>query len=150
MQDTCEVAKCTICGLRALCAITSMGGWRALQEAVKHTEYDRLRGSQAKGPGLMGSWPAMAMTFVDNHDTGAHDTLRPARCGAPRLICVSFISYATALADLLRNSFFYNSSSTNAEQRRGIIFHPSFGLQAPPRNIGPGLPIMSCWGMPTS
>ncbi|GAB4820889.1 hypothetical protein N2152v2_007935 [Parachlorella kessleri] len=42
-----------------------------VQEAVKHTEYDRLRGSQGKGPGLMGSWPAMAMTFVDNHDTGS-------------------------------------------------------------------------------
>ncbi len=41
------------------------------QEAVKHTEYDRLRGSNNRGPGLMGLWPEKAVTFVDNHDTGS-------------------------------------------------------------------------------
>ena len=61
---------------QAPCAYSQawLRGWPVVQEAVKHTEYDRLRGSQGKGPGLMGSWPVMAMTFVDNHDTGKQGT----------------------------------------------------------------------------
>jgi hypothetical protein len=43
--------------------------WSA-QEAIRHTEYDRLRGSSGRGPGLMGAWPEAAVTFVENHDTG--------------------------------------------------------------------------------
>lgn len=39
------------------------------QEAVKHTQYDRLRDSRGKAPGLLGWWPDKACTFVDNHDT---------------------------------------------------------------------------------
>jgi len=42
-----------------------------LQEAVKNTQYDRLRDSRGKAPGLIGWWPARACTFVDNHDTGS-------------------------------------------------------------------------------
>lgn len=42
-----------------------------VQEAIKNTEYDRLRGSNNRGPGMMGAWPEMAVTFVDNHDTGS-------------------------------------------------------------------------------
>ncbi|KAL4457429.1 hypothetical protein ABPG75_012294 [Micractinium tetrahymenae] len=42
-----------------------------LQEAVKHTQYDRLRDRDGKAPGLIGWWPARACTFVDNHDTGS-------------------------------------------------------------------------------
>ncbi|PSC69027.1 glycoside hydrolase family 13 [Micractinium conductrix] len=42
-----------------------------LQEAVKNTEYDRLRDGRGKAPGLLGWWPDCACTFVDNHDTGS-------------------------------------------------------------------------------
>ncbi|KXZ43538.1 hypothetical protein GPECTOR_87g400 [Gonium pectorale] len=42
-----------------------------LQEAVKHTQYDRLRDGQGKAPGLLGWWPGKAVTFVENHDTGS-------------------------------------------------------------------------------
>ncbi|PNH09189.1 Alpha-amylase isozyme 3A [Tetrabaena socialis] len=42
-----------------------------LQEAVKRTQYDRLRDKQGKAPGLIGWWPGRAVTFVDNHDTGS-------------------------------------------------------------------------------
>jgi alpha-amylase len=42
-----------------------------LQEAVKHTQYDRLKDGQGKAPGLLGWWPEKACTFVDNHDTGS-------------------------------------------------------------------------------
>ena len=41
------------------------------QEAVKHTQYDRLRDGQGKAPGLIGWLPDKAVTFVDNHDTGS-------------------------------------------------------------------------------
>lgn len=41
-----------------------------LQEAVKG-EFWRLRDPQGKPPGVMGSWPSRAVTFVDNHDTGS-------------------------------------------------------------------------------
>lgn len=42
-----------------------------LQEACKHTQYNRLRDSKGKAPGLIGWWPSRAVTFVDNHDTGS-------------------------------------------------------------------------------
>jgi len=42
-----------------------------LNEAVKNTEYWRLRDAEGKNPGLMGWWPSRAVTFIDNHDTGA-------------------------------------------------------------------------------
>ncbi|KAI7843850.1 hypothetical protein COHA_002401 [Chlorella ohadii] len=42
-----------------------------LQEAVKHTEYSRLRDSSGRAPGLVGWFPEMSVTFVDNHDTGS-------------------------------------------------------------------------------
>ena len=42
-----------------------------LQEAVKHTEYWRLRDRKGKAAGLIGWWPGRAVTFVDNHDTGS-------------------------------------------------------------------------------
>ncbi|GIL76645.1 hypothetical protein Vretimale_8845 [Volvox reticuliferus] len=42
-----------------------------LQEAARNCQYDRLRDGEGKAPGLMGWWPAKAVTFVDNHDTGS-------------------------------------------------------------------------------
>lgn len=41
-----------------------------LQQAVRYNEYWRLRDSDGKPSGLIGWWPARAVTFVDNHDTG--------------------------------------------------------------------------------
>jgi alpha-amylase len=42
-----------------------------LQEAVRHCQYDRLRDAQGKPPGLIGWAPELAVTFIDNHDTGS-------------------------------------------------------------------------------
>ncbi|KAG2489176.1 hypothetical protein HYH03_012402 [Edaphochlamys debaryana] len=42
-----------------------------LQEAVKNTQFDRLRDGKGKAPGLVGWWPGKAVTFVENHDTGS-------------------------------------------------------------------------------
>ncbi|GIL81108.1 hypothetical protein Vretimale_12784 [Volvox reticuliferus] len=42
-----------------------------LQEAAKRCQYDRLRDARGKAPGLLGWWPAKAVTFVENHDTGS-------------------------------------------------------------------------------
>ena len=42
-----------------------------LQEAVKHGQYDRLQDGRGKPSGVMGWWPARAVTFTDNHDTGS-------------------------------------------------------------------------------
>ncbi len=41
-----------------------------LQQAVKTGEYWRLADSNNKPSGLIGWWPANAVTFIDNHDTG--------------------------------------------------------------------------------
>jgi hypothetical protein len=48
-----------------------------LQEAVQG-QLGRLRDRNGKPPGLLGWWPKRAVTFLDNHDTGAHP-----RCAAP-------------------------------------------------------------------
>ncbi|MDD5629241.1 MAG: alpha-amylase C-terminal beta-sheet domain-containing protein [Elusimicrobia bacterium] len=42
-----------------------------LQQAVVAGEYWRLRDAQGAPPGLIGWWPTKAVTFLDNHDTGA-------------------------------------------------------------------------------
>lgn len=42
-----------------------------LQEAIKYQEFWRLKDSKGKPPGLIGSWPQKAVTFIDNHDTGS-------------------------------------------------------------------------------
>jgi len=47
-----------------------------LQEAVKG-EYWRLKDKDGKAPGLIGWWPARAVTFLDNHDTGSQQNLWP-------------------------------------------------------------------------
>jgi len=41
-----------------------------LQQAVAYNEYWRLRDGDGKPSGLIGWWPAKAVTFLDNHDTG--------------------------------------------------------------------------------
>ena len=42
-----------------------------LQEAMGRGEYWRLVDSSGRPPGLLGMWPSRAVTFVENHDTGA-------------------------------------------------------------------------------
>lgn len=42
-----------------------------LQEAVRSREYWRLSDDKSRQPGVSGLWPQMAVTFVDNHDTGS-------------------------------------------------------------------------------
>ena len=42
-----------------------------LQQAVGAGEYWRLKDAQGRPPGLIGWWPTKAVTFLDNHDTGA-------------------------------------------------------------------------------
>lgn len=42
-----------------------------LQEAVRNTEYWRMRDDSGKAPGLLGWWPSRSVTFLDNHDTGS-------------------------------------------------------------------------------
>ncbi|CAN6253168.1 unnamed protein product [Urochloa humidicola] len=37
----------------------------------------RLRGGDGKAPGLIGWWPAKAVTFIDNHDTGSTQHMWP-------------------------------------------------------------------------
>ncbi len=41
-----------------------------LQQAVRAGEYWRLADANGRPSGLMGWWPANAVTFIDNHDTG--------------------------------------------------------------------------------
>lgn len=41
-----------------------------LAEAVKNTQYWRLKDTEYRPPGLVGFWPSRAVTFIDNHDTG--------------------------------------------------------------------------------
>lgn len=47
-----------------------------LQVAVQG-EYWRLRDREGKAPGLIGWWPARAVTFLDNHDTGSQQAHWP-------------------------------------------------------------------------
>ncbi|KAL5984076.1 putative alpha-amylase 2 [Asimina triloba] len=60
-------------GLSAAFDFTTKG---ILQEAVKG-ELWRLRDSQGKPPGVIGWWPSRAVTFVENHDTGSTQVLKP-------------------------------------------------------------------------
>jgi len=42
-----------------------------LQEACGRGEFWRLVDAQGRAPGVIGLWPARAVTFLDNHDTGS-------------------------------------------------------------------------------
>ena len=42
-----------------------------LQEALSRRQLWRLRDAAEKPPGVIGWWPAHAVTFLDNHDTGS-------------------------------------------------------------------------------
>ena len=65
---------------QALCSwINSTGGTSAafdfttkgiLGQACGNSEFWRLKDSEGKPSGLIGWWPAKAVTFIDNHDTG--------------------------------------------------------------------------------
>lgn len=48
-----------------------------LQEAIAHCQYDRLRDGEGKPPGLLGWAPGVAVTFIDNHDTGSSQAVWP-------------------------------------------------------------------------
>lgn len=41
-----------------------------LQQAVQYNEFWRLKDGQGKPSGVIGWWPALSVTFLDNHDTG--------------------------------------------------------------------------------
>ena len=43
---------------------------RALHDAFNQNNYSYLRDSDGRAPGVMGQWPAKAVTVLDNHDTG--------------------------------------------------------------------------------
>ena len=59
-----------------------------LNDALANGNYWRLKDAQGKPQGALGWWPAMSVTFVDNHDTGPSEscgsgqTHWPVPCGA--------------------------------------------------------------------
>jgi len=59
-----------------------------LNDALANGNYWRLKDSSGKPQGAVGWWPAMAVTFVDNHDTGPAESCGtgqnhwPVPCGA--------------------------------------------------------------------
>lgn len=59
-----------------------------LNDALANGNYWRLKDSAGKPQGAVGWWPAMSVTFVDNHDTGPAEScgsgqsLWPAPCGS--------------------------------------------------------------------
>ncbi|KAM3212692.1 hypothetical protein ACQJBY_065630 [Aegilops geniculata] len=50
---------------------------KGILNAAVEGELWRLIDPQGKAPGVMGWWPAKAVTFVDNHDTGSTQALWP-------------------------------------------------------------------------
>ena len=58
-----------------------------LNDALANGNYWRLKATDGKPQGALGWWPAMSVTFVDNHDTGPAEScgsgqnLWPAPCG---------------------------------------------------------------------
>ena len=42
-----------------------------VQEALSRRQLWRLKDAAGKPPGVIGWWPAHAVTFLDNHDTGS-------------------------------------------------------------------------------
>ncbi|KAI3436462.1 hypothetical protein D9Q98_005879 [Chlorella vulgaris] len=63
LVDFVEGAKC--------CTMFDFVTKGILQEAVKNTQYDRLKDGNGKAPGMLGWWPEKTCTFIDNHDTGS-------------------------------------------------------------------------------
>ena len=57
-----------------------------LSEAVRHTQYWRMRDTNGQAPGLVGWWPSRAVTFIDNHDTGGL-----ADCAAATADCMCYV-----------------------------------------------------------
>jgi alpha-amylase len=57
-----------------------------LQEAIRKVEYNRLRDSAGKSPGLIGWWPQRAVTFIDNHDTGSSQKHWPFPSSVDKLV----------------------------------------------------------------
>ncbi len=48
-----------------------------LREAILNQEFWRLSDIQGRPPGVAGVWPAKAMSFIENHDTGSTQRLWP-------------------------------------------------------------------------
>ena len=63
--------------------------WSAgiLQEAMAKGEYWRLIDSQGRPPGLLGMWPSRAVSFIENHDTGAYLPARSTAAAPCSLAC---------------------------------------------------------------
>ena len=63
--------------------------WSAgiLQEAMGRGEYWRLIDSQGRPPGLLGMWPSRAVSFIENHDTGARLLARSAAAVLCSMAC---------------------------------------------------------------
>lgn len=69
------------------------------QEAVSKSNYSRLKDDQGRPPGVIGLWPARAVSFVDNHDTGSTQvSSRP-----PLLRQVGFQRYAADVTSCMRH-----------------------------------------------
>ncbi|GAQ81605.1 alpha amylase [Klebsormidium nitens] len=66
-EDLCNWVKATGGSARVL-DYTTKG---ILQMAVERCEYWRLIDPKGRPPGMIGWWPAKAVTFVDNHSTGS-------------------------------------------------------------------------------
>ncbi|GFR45415.1 hypothetical protein Agub_g6794 [Astrephomene gubernaculifera] len=75
LQHNQDAARQRICdwirGTGESCCAFDFPTKGLLQEAVKHTQYQRLRDGQGKAPGLLGWWPARSVSFIENHDTGS-------------------------------------------------------------------------------
>ena len=50
---------------------------KGILNAAVEGELWRLIDAQGKAPGVIGWWPAKAVTFVDNHDTGSTQAMWP-------------------------------------------------------------------------
>ncbi len=54
-----------------------------LKKTFEENNFERLKSVHGRCPGLIGHWPAMAVTFLDNHDTEPDNHNRP--CPSERL-----------------------------------------------------------------
>ena len=71
-----------------------------LQEAMGRGEYWRLVDGQGRPPGLMGMWPSRAVTFIENHDTGASPCCAQCACRAGQCVSLSLLEVCVLTATL--------------------------------------------------
>jgi len=127
-QDEARQKMCNwINGSAKTCCAFDFPTKGILQEAVKRTQYWRMRDSQGKAPGLIGWWSDKAVTFVDNHDTGStqnHWPFPPEYVGLgyayilthPGMPCI-FYDHMYTWGDGLRNTI---NLLLKCRQRNGI------------------------------